>query len=110
MPNLLQAHPNVSGIYAANDEMALGALEAIDAAGLTGILVGGTDANADARQAMRDGRLAVTVSGDPFGQGFHSVQAAAAVLRGESLPDFYRVPIQIIGSVEELDAFEAATS
>jgi len=108
MQNLLQAHPGVSGVYAANDEMALGALEAIEAAGLGDqILVGGTDANADARQAMRDGRLALTVSTDPFAQGFYSVQAAAAVLRGETLPDFYTVPIRVLSSVEELDAFEA---
>ncbi|MCL2392431.1 MAG: sugar ABC transporter substrate-binding protein [Oscillospiraceae bacterium] len=107
--NLLQAHPNVTALWAANDEMALGALEAIDAAGLTGqIMVAGIDATGDGRQALRDGRLAITCSTDPFMQGYYAVQAAAAVLRGESLPDVYTVPIRVLGSVAELDELEAS--
>jgi len=106
--NLLQAHPNVKGLWAANDEMALGALEAIDSAGLTGqIIVAGIDATGDGRQALRDGRLAITCSTDPFMQGYYAVQAAAAVLNGEDLPEIYSVPIRVLSSVQELDDLEA---
>jgi len=109
MQNLLQAHPNVKGVFAANDEMALGALEAIDAAGLSGkILVAGIDANADARQSMRDGKLALTCSTDPFAQGYYAVQAAAAYLNGETLPPVYTVPIRVLSSIDELNDFEAS--
>ena len=107
--NLLQAHPNVTALWAANDEMALGALEAIDAAGLSDqILVAGIDATGDGRQALRDGRLAITCSTDPFMQGFYAVQAAAAVLRGETLDPIYSVPVRVLGSVDELDDLEAS--
>ena len=103
MQNLLQAHPNVTGIYAANDEMALGAVQAIDAAGLTGqILIAGTDANDDAIQAMKDGLMSLTCSTQPFMQGWYAVSAAAEVLRGNELPDFFRVPIRVLG-VDDLD-------
>jgi ABC-type sugar transport system substrate-binding protein len=108
--NLLQAHPNVKALWAANDEMALGALEAIDAAGLTGqIIVAGIDATGDGRDALRAGRLAITCSTDPFMQGYYAVQAAAAFLNGDTLPERYSVPIRVLSSVAELDDLEASS-
>ncbi|MDR2390235.1 MAG: sugar ABC transporter substrate-binding protein [Planctomycetota bacterium] len=96
--NLLQAHPNVRGIYCCNDEMALGAVEAIAAANKTGqIFVGGSDGNADALKAIRDGKMALTCHTDPYNQGYQSVVAAAMALRGEELPDLFRVSIKVIG-------------
>jgi len=58
---LLQAHPDVQGIINGNDEMALGAIAALDAAGKKGILVGGFDGSPDAVAAVKSGKLAYTV-------------------------------------------------
>ncbi len=58
---LLQAHPDVNGIIAGNDTMALGAVAAVDAAGLTGkVLVAGFDGSPDAVAAIKDGKLLAT--------------------------------------------------
>jgi ABC-type sugar transport system substrate-binding protein len=86
--NLLQAHPNVNAIFACNDEMALGAVEAVEAAGKRGkILIAGIDANADARQAIKDGKMVLSLDGDPYMQGYSAVEAAAKVLSGEKVDE-----------------------
>lgn len=96
--NLLQAHPNVKAIYACNDEMALGAVEAVSSAGRAGrILIAGSDGNTDALQAIRDGKMALTCNTDPFNQGYQSVVAAVKVLKGEDMPALFRVSIKVIG-------------
>jgi len=75
--NLLQAHPDVDAIFAANDEMAMGALEAVSQAGKSGkILVTGLDANADAKKAVDEGRLAITCDKNGYDQGYQGVAAA----------------------------------
>lgn len=84
--NLLQSYPNVNAIFAANDEMAMGALEAVDEAGKTGqILISGLDANADARQAVDEGKLALTCDKNGYGQGYAGVKAAVDFLSGKTL-------------------------
>lgn len=61
METLLQANPDVVGVIAGNDTMALGAVAAIDAAGLTGkITVAGLDGSPDAVAAIKDGKMLVT--------------------------------------------------
>jgi ABC-type sugar transport system substrate-binding protein len=86
--NLLQAHPDVKGIFCCNDEMALGAAEAVEAAGKKGsILIAGIDANADAKQAIKDGKMALSLDGQPFAQGYGAVEAAAKILAGETVKD-----------------------
>ncbi len=58
---LLEAHPNVKGIIAGNDTMALGAVAAVEAAGKTGdIIVAGFDGSPDAAQAIAEGKLLAT--------------------------------------------------
>ncbi|WP_228373263.1 D-ribose ABC transporter substrate-binding protein [Demequina silvatica] len=58
---LLEANPDVKGIIAGNDTMALGAVAAVDAAGLTGkVIVAGFDGSPDAAQAIKDGKLLST--------------------------------------------------
>ncbi len=86
--NLLQSYPNVNAIFAANDEMAMGALEAVDEAGKTGqILITGLDANADARMAVDEGKLALTCDKNGYGQGYAGVKAAVEFLSGKTLED-----------------------
>jgi erythritol transport system substrate-binding protein len=61
MESLLQAHPDITGVIAGNDEMALGAIAALVGAGRTDIVVGGFDGNGEAAAAVSDGTLAYTV-------------------------------------------------
>jgi erythritol transport system substrate-binding protein len=61
MDSLLQAHPQLKGIIAGNDEMALGAIAALEAAGRTDVVVGGFDGNSDAAAAVTSKKMAYTV-------------------------------------------------
>ncbi|MDR1931897.1 MAG: sugar ABC transporter substrate-binding protein [Spirochaetales bacterium] len=86
--NLLQAHPNVKAIFCCNDEMALGAVEAVEAAGKRGkILIAGIDANADAKQAIKDGKMTLSLDSQPYMQGYSAVEAAAKILSGEKVDE-----------------------
>jgi len=95
--NILQAHPEVNALFAASDLMALGATEAIAAAGKTGqITVVGFDAQPEARQAVAKGIMAATVAQNPATMGRIAVESAARLLKGETLPAELSVPIQLI--------------
>lgn len=86
--NLLQAHPNLKAIVAANDEMALGAIEAINGAGMTpgeDILVTGFDATEDALAAVEEGTMLLTVEQQPAAMGQVAVETAADLNSGESV-------------------------
>lgn len=95
--NIMQAHPDVNAMFAANDLMALGALEAIAAAGKAGkIAVVGFDALDEARTAVKEGRMAGTIAQDPAQMGRTGVEWAARVLKGETAPADISVPIQLV--------------
>jgi galactofuranose transport system substrate-binding protein len=69
METLLQAHPDVNIVYAHNDEMAIGAIQALELAGRKpgeDILVVSIDGTRDALQAIIDGKMGVTVESSPF--------------------------------------------
>ena len=83
MENILTAHPDVKGVFATNDQMALGAMEALDARGLRGkIAIVGFDATKEAVQATVDGKLAGSVAQNPRAMGQKGVEAALAALDG----------------------------
>jgi ribose transport system substrate-binding protein len=95
--NLLQAHPDLDAIFACNDVMALGAVEAIAAAGRTDrIAVVGFDAQEDAQRAVQAGRMAATVAQNPREMGRLAIISAARLLAGESLPAEQPVPIALV--------------
>lgn len=95
--NIMQAHPDVNAMFAANDLMALGALEAIAAGGKAGkITVVGFDALDEARAAVKQGTMAGTVAQDPAQMGRVGVEWAARVLKGEIPPADIAVPIQFV--------------
>jgi ribose transport system permease protein len=80
--NILQAHPDLKAIFGTNDEMALGALEAVAAAGRSQtVKVVGFDASPDALDNIRAGRLAGSVAQFPGEMGRQGVAAAVAFLR-----------------------------
>ena len=89
MENWLQSGDDIKVVCANNDEMALGAINAIKAAkktlGADGILVGGVDATSDALAAMTAKDLAVTVFQDAKGQGGGGVDAAVKLIAGETV-------------------------
>ena len=96
--NLIQANPNVAGIYCCNDEMALGAVEAIKAAGKTGkIMIAGCDANADARKAVKAGNMSLTCDSQPYNQGYQSVMVADQVFAGKKLASFIKLDMKVVG-------------
>jgi inositol transport system substrate-binding protein len=87
MENWLASGQEIDGVASNNDEMALGALQAIKAAGKLGkIPVGGTDASRDALEAMEKGELNNTVFQDPVGQGEEGVNAAYLMVKKEPNP------------------------
>ena len=95
MENILQANPGVKAVFAANDEMALGALEAISGAGKD-VLVVGFDATDDAIQAIKEGRMAATIAQQPDLIGYTSVEYAVKLINGESIPSSVPVEVTLI--------------
>src|SRR5699024_6707849 len=82
MENILQSQPEIDAVFAHNDEMALGALEAIKASGRD-ILVVGFDATDDAVAAVKEGDLAATIAQQPALIGNMAVETAVKALKGE---------------------------
>lgn len=86
MEDILQAQPDIDGVYAANDEMVMGALSAIEAAGrLDEIVIIGTDAIDPAMDAIRNGKLNATIAEPPFFLGKEGVITAMKIINGESV-------------------------
>ncbi|MBV8140541.1 MAG: sugar ABC transporter substrate-binding protein [Verrucomicrobia bacterium] len=87
MENWLASGQEIDGVASNNDEMALGALQAIKAAGKMGkICVGGTDGSHDALVSMEKGELNNTVYQDPVGQGEDALEAAYLMVKKEPDP------------------------
>ena len=95
MENILQAQPEIDAVFAHNDEMALGALEAIKASGRN-ILVVGFDATNDAKAAVAKGAMAATVEQLPKEIGSLGIQTAVKVLNGEKVENMIPVNLQLV--------------
>lgn len=86
MENILQANPKIDGLYAANDEMLLGALEAIEAAGrLDEITMIGCDAIDDTLEAIKAGKVEATIAEPPFFLGKAILNTAYDYLNGKEV-------------------------
>ena len=95
--NMLQAHPDIDSLFACNDLMALGAIEAIAAAGKAGrIRVVGFDALDDARKAIEAGRMDASMAQSPRDMGRLAVEGAARLLKSEPVPADQTVPIGLV--------------
>lgn len=95
MENILQAQPEIDAVFAHNDEMALGALEAIKASGRE-IIVVGFDATDDAKAAVESGEMAATVEQLPKEIGSLGVDTAIKLLKGESVEKSIPVALQLV--------------
>jgi ribose transport system substrate-binding protein len=95
--NILQSHPQVQALFACNDLMALGAVEAIAAAGKSGkITVVGFDAVSDAREAIRAGKIQASVAQHPDLMGQLAVENAYKVIRGQAISNEIPVTVELI--------------
>ncbi|MEX0351055.1 MAG: sugar ABC transporter substrate-binding protein [Paracoccaceae bacterium] len=98
MTNWLSSGEDFDFVIANNDEMAIGAIQAMKASGIdmATVQVGGVDATQDALVAMQAGDLDVTVFQDAHGQGAGSVDAALALARGEDLDQKVYIPFKLV--------------
>ncbi len=94
--NILQAQPEIAGVFAHNDEMILGAVEAAQAAGTTGIVFVGFDAVDDAVAAVEAGTLAATVAQQPSEMGRLGVETALASLGGAAVDAYIPVALALV--------------
>jgi ribose transport system substrate-binding protein len=96
MENDLQANRNVQGVFAQNDEMALGAERALEEAGLKNVPVVGFDATPDAVAAVKAGKLAATVQQRPELIGKLGVDTAKRLIDGETVDKDIPVPLDLV--------------
>ncbi|MEG2256593.1 MAG: substrate-binding domain-containing protein, partial [Cetobacterium sp.] len=96
MENILQAQPEINAVFAHNDEMALGALRAIEASGRDGIIIVGFDATDDAVKAVKEGKLAATVAQKPTLIGAKGVETADMISKKQTVPIYTPVELELI--------------
>lgn len=96
MENLLQSNKDIQAVFAHNDEMALGAVEALKAAGLDDVIVVGFDATDDAVKAVEGGTMAATVAQKPELIGQQAVKTAVDVKGGKEVEEFIPVELELI--------------
>ena len=95
MENILQAEPEIDAVFAHNDEMALGALKAIEVSGRN-IMVVGFDANDDAVKSVEDGGMKATVAQQPALIGSLGVENAFMYLNGKTLENYIPVELMLV--------------
>lgn len=96
MQNLLTAHPDVQAVFAQNDEMALGALRALQVAGKNDVLVVGFDGTDDGVRAVEGGKLGATVAQMADQIGVIGVVTADKALKGETVPAQIPVDLKLV--------------
>lgn len=105
---LLKAHPGVTGIFSANDTMALGAAQAVADAGLTGkVKIVSIDGIQAALHDVQSGKLTATVTQYPYVEGEMAVEACQALAKGKSIPARIVSPIKLI---DKANASQAISS
>lgn len=95
MENILQAQSEIDAVFAHNDEMALGAIKAVEASGRD-IIVVGFDGTGDAVTAVNEGSMLATVAQQAAKIGSIGIETADAVLKGGEVPEYTPVPLQLI--------------
>ncbi len=96
METIIQAHPDIKGVISGNDTMALGAMAALQAAGLTDVIVVGFDGSQDVLDAIKEGKIAATVL-QPVAQfGPLAVEQAHRYITTGQLPEQEKISIDCI--------------
>ena len=96
MQNIIQANPELKGVFADNDEMALGAVRALGDRAGDKVSVVGFDANDDALQAIQNGTMLASVAQNPSRIGELGVEKAAATIEGESVEEEIPVEVELV--------------
>ncbi len=104
MEDWIQAFPKIDGVLAANDQMALGALEALKGAGIKGVMIAGIDGTTEAKQCVKDGTFAITVLQDAKGQATTALQTALDLIAGKKVEKRIIVPFKPI-TKENIDQY-----
>ncbi len=106
MTNWLSKGLKYDAVISNNDEMAVGAIQAMKAAGIDTkkAIVGGVDATQDALASMKAGDLKVTVFQDAAGQGSGAIDAALSIIAGKSVDKKIYVPFQLV-TPDNMDKF-----
>jgi inositol transport system substrate-binding protein len=109
MTNWLSSGEEFHAVIANNDEMALGAIQAMKAAGIdmADVVVGGVDATQDALAAMQAGDLDVTVFQNAAGQGSGALNAAIALANGEAVDQKVYIPFELVTPANIADYLSA---
>ena len=106
MSNWMSAGTEFDAVISNNDEMAIGAIQALKSAGtsMDDVIVAGIDATQDALAAMQSGELDVTVFQNAAGQGQGAVDAALALARGEPVEQKVYIPFELV-TPENIDQY-----
>lgn len=96
MTNLLQANPDVSGVFAENDEMALGAIKALGSKAGKSVQVIGFDGTTDGLNAVKAGTLYASVAQQPTELGRIAVQNAVKAAKGAKVEKSVMVPVKVV--------------
>ncbi|MFF7347346.1 substrate-binding domain-containing protein [Streptomyces antimycoticus] len=94
--NLLQGHPGIDGIFAENDEMALGAVKALGSKAGKSVDVVGFDGTPDGLKAVENGTLAATVAQQPKELGRMVVRNAVKAAKGQKIDGTVKVPVKVV--------------
>ena len=94
--NILQSSPGIKGIFAQNDEMALGAVRALGNRAGTDVKIVGFDAIEDALKAIQSGKMNATVAQQPDRIGSLGVENAMKVIDGRSVDKNIPVPVKLV--------------
>lgn len=96
MTNLLQAHPDVQGVFAENDEMALGAIKALGSKAGKSVSVIGFDGTPDGLTAVKNGTLYASVAQQPKELGRIAVENALKAAEGKKVEKTVMVPVKVV--------------
>jgi ribose transport system substrate-binding protein len=111
MEDMLQAHRSLEGVFAINDDSALGALAVLEAAGRTDIVIVGFDATAEAQEAIRRGSaLKADIMQHPGEIGRTSIQIIAKHLEGQPVQPVVSVPVSVVDAASLAAGHGAGTA
>jgi ribose transport system permease protein len=103
MTNLLQSHPGIDGVFAENDEMALGAVKALGSKAGKSISVVGFDGTPDGFKAVKAGTLYASVAQQPRELGRMAVQNAVRAAQDKKIAGAVKVPVKVVTSKNVAD-------
>ncbi|MFD4477721.1 substrate-binding domain-containing protein [Streptomyces sp. NPDC058471] len=96
MTNLMQSNPGIDGVFAENDEMALGAAKALGGKAGKSVSVVGFDGTPDGLKAVESGSLYASVAQQPKELGRIAVRNAVKALRGKDVDTMVKVPVKVV--------------